>query len=234
MIVHMAKKRRKQEEKKEEREYKPPEFDRLDYMRTEVGVSKATIIAALFSMPMALAALFVVPVGGVAGGFLTGLGGMALLWFLLPMVKIDVSPFKWTHWAGVMSTYFLVFLAAWVVLCNPPFSDFATPEIRHVQVSWDDGLTWNNVTTSALGGSLEVLKPANATDMIVRAQVTDNVEVNQGTVMIVRGQESRVMSPQANQYFNCTFTNVVQNNVFTITASDINGNVNEGYSFIVS
>jgi len=36
----MAKKRRKQEELKAERDYKPPEFDREEYMRTEVNVAR--------------------------------------------------------------------------------------------------------------------------------------------------------------------------------------------------
>lgn len=230
----MAKKRRKQEEKKEEREYKPPEFDRLDYVRTEVGVSKATIIAAVFSIPMALAAVFVVPVGGVLGGLLAGLSGMALLYFLIPLLRIDTKAFKWTHWAGAMSTYFMVFLAIWVILCNPPFNDFAHPEIRDVQVSWDGGLTWNAVNSSALGGSLEVQRPGNSTSMIVRAEVTDNVELNVGTIMIARGSQTpTLMASSGNNLFQYSYAGVNQLEFFTITASDINGNLNEGYSFHV-
>lgn len=231
----MAKKRRKQEEKKEEREYKPPEFDRLDYVRTEVGVSKATIFAAIFSIPMALAAMFVVPVGGVFGGLMAGLAGMTLLYFLIPLIKIDVKPFKWTHWAGAMSTYFMVFLAIWVILCNPPFNDFAHPEIRNVQVSWDSGLTWTAVNVSALGGNMEVVRPVNSTNMIVRAEVTDNVELNVGTVMISgTSHPSALMISSGNNYFDYAFGSVSSFETFTITASDTHDNLNEGYIFSLS
>lgn len=231
----MAKKRRKQEEKKEEREYKPPEFDKLDYVKTEVSVSKATILAALFSIPMGLVAMFVVPVGGVWGGLMAGLGGMAILWYILPSTKIDTKSFKWTHWAGALSTYFLVFLMVWVIVCNPPFNDFAHPEIRNVQVSWDGSITWVNVTETDLGGSMVVQWPGNVTNMTVRAQVTDNVDVDVSTVMITRdSNEPVLMSESNNQYFEYTFTNVGQVGLFKITAVDVNGNINEGYSFTLT
>jgi hypothetical protein len=218
----MAKKRRKQEEKKEEREYKPPEFDRLDYLRTEVGTSKATMIAAAFAIPMALAAMFIVPVGGVAAGFMAGITGIAFIYILLPIVKIDVKPFKWTHWAGVMSTYFLVFLAVWVVLCNPPFNDFASPEFRDVRVSWDGGSTWANVSVTS--GSFGVKVPANVTSLIIRAQVTDNVELNVNSVMISRGTQSpALMAQTSNSIIFESSSTVAQFDVFTITASDTNG-----------
>lgn len=219
----MAKKRKRQEEKKEEREYKPPEFDRLDYIKTEVGISKATMIAALFSIPMALAAMFIVPVGGVAAGFMAGITGIAFVYILLPMVKIDIKPFKWTHWAGIMSTYFLVFLAAWVVLCNPPFNDFASPDIRAVTVSWDGGATWANVT--ATSGSFSFKAPANATTFIIRAQVTDNVELNVNSVMISRGaQPAAMMTQTTNSIIFESTSPVAMFDAFTITASDTNGN----------
>jgi hypothetical protein len=212
----MAKKRRKQEEKKEEREYKPPEFDRLDYLRTEVGVSKATMIAAVFSIPMAMAAMFIVPVGGVAAGFMAGVTGIAFLYILLPMVKIDIKPFKITQWAGVMSTYFLVFLAIWVVLCNPPFNDYASPDIRDVRVSWDGGTTWANMTVTKA--------PANATAIIIRAQVTDNVELVVDSVMISRNALSPVKMTQTSNFILFEYSSpVAQFDVFTITANDAKG-----------
>jgi hypothetical protein len=220
----MAKKRKRQEEKKEEREYKPPEFDRLDYIKTEVGISKATMIAAVFSIPMALAAMFIVPVGGVAAGFMAGITGIAFVYILLPLVKIDIKPFKITHWAGIMSTYFLVFLAVWVVLCNPPFNDYASPDIRSVKVSCDGGTTWANVTS--ISGSYSVKVPTNVTTLIIRAQVTDNVEVNVNTVMISKGASTILMTQPStsNPILFESSSSVALFDVFTITASDTNGN----------
>jgi hypothetical protein len=232
----MAKKRRKLEEKKKEREYKPPEFDRLDYIKTEIGISKATMIAAVFSIPMALAAMYIVPVGGVAAGFMAGITGIAFLYILLPMVKIDITPFKITHWAGVMSTYFLVFLTVWVVLCNPPFNDFADPVISDVHVSWDGG--YANVSAM---GSQEAKIPKNITITNIRifAQVTDNVKINTATVKITHGNQTFDMNiPISNQnfteipgipyqngnYFSYDFPYVVTTiESFTIMVSDTNG-----------
>jgi len=228
----MAKKRKRQEEIKQERQYKPPEFDRLDYIRTEVGVSKATLFAALFSIPMALAAMFIMPVGGIGGGFIAGLGGMSFLWFLLPYTKIDVKKFKPMAWAGVFSTYFLVFLTVWVVLCNPPFADMATPEIREVQVTWSGGSV--NVTESDMG-SLEAQIPTNVTSVTVRAQVTDNTAVAAGTVMIEHSGAAAVPMTQTSNpiIFECTFSGVDQFDTFRIFATDTEGNTHEGYAFTI-
>lgn len=132
----MAKKRRKQEQEKEEKEYKPPRFDRREFMETEVGVAKGTIIAVIIAVPMAVVAFFVMALS-VAGGLLIGLVGIGLIWFLLPMLGIEVTRYKVTHWLGVISSYFFLFLAIWVVLCNPPFSDRAAPDIKNVSVSWE-------------------------------------------------------------------------------------------------
>jgi hypothetical protein len=144
------------------------------------------------------------------------------VYILLPLVKIDIKPFKWTHWAGVMSTYFLVFLTVWVVLCNPPFNDFASPEIRDVRVSWDGGSTWANVTLTS--GSSGVKVPATATSVIIRAQVTDNVELSVNTVMISKGAQSPVMMAQTSNSILFEYNSAVaQFDVFTITASDTNG-----------
>ncbi|MFO7619185.1 MAG: hypothetical protein R6W91_05965 [Thermoplasmata archaeon] len=226
----MAKKRKRQEEKKEEREYKPPKFDRKEFVMTEVGVSKATIIAALFSIPMGLVAMFVMPVGGFSGGILAGLAGIGIIWVLIPKTGIDVAPFKPMQWVGVMSTYFLVFLAVWVMLCNPPFNDLASPEIRKVQVMWDGGSA--NVTASGLG-SFEAHIPANVTDITVRAQVTDNTAVDINTVRIAWGEQSgQTMTQTSNVIlFESTISNVTQFQTFTITASDTNGNAHDGYAF---
>ncbi|MBA3046396.1 MAG: hypothetical protein FP824_09325 [Euryarchaeota archaeon] len=226
----MAKKRKRQDEIKEEREYKPPVFDRREYVITEMGVSKATIIAAIFSIPMGLAAVFVMPVGGFSGGLLAGLAGIGILWFLLPILKIDVAPFKPMQWAGVMSTYFLVFLAVWVVLCNPPFNDFATPEIRDVQVSWDGG--YANVTTSELD-VMEALIPNNATNITIRAQVTDNKDLNKDSVRISYSTHDPIpmSNPGGEHIFESSFSDIDEYTMFTIRASDANDNDHEGYTF---
>jgi hypothetical protein len=227
----MAKKRKRQEERKEEREYKPPEFDRLEYVKTEASVSKATILAAIFSIPMGLAAMFIMPVGGTAAGLMAGVAGIGILWFLLPLLRIDVKPFKPMQWAGVMSTYFLVFLTVWVVACNPPFNDIASPEIQKIQVSWGWGSS--NVTASEMG-SLEATIPANVTTITIRAQVTDNVKVDSSSVRITSGSSTIPMPQTSNPIiYEITYDYVDQFQNFKITAIDVNGNANEGLTFTI-
>jgi hypothetical protein len=228
----MAKKRKRIEEMKEEREYRPPDFDRIEYIRNEVGVSKATIFAALFAIPMGLAAMFVMPVGGAGGGLIAGLAGLSFLWFLMPLIKVDAKKFTPMNWAGIMGSYFLLFLAVWVVLCNPPFADMATPEVVDVEVIWTGGSV--HVNESAMG-SLEARIPSNVTSVTVRAHVTDNTGVAAGSVMIERGSSSAQMVPvpSAEGMYEHTFSGVAQFDTFRITASDGEGNALEGYSFTI-
>ena len=230
----MAKKRKKQEELKAEKDWKPPEFDRAEYMRTEVNVAKGTIFAAILAVPMAAVAMFTLPVGGAGGGLLVGMAGISFLWFILPLFGVDVKAFKITHWLGTISTYFFLFLAVWVMLCNPPFNDFASPSIRNLEVSWDGGDTWVNVNASATGSMVAEL-PINFTantTMIVQAQVSDNVELNVNTVTIQTGDgTSVVMTSMGDNLFQFEVTKPTAGMFFTISASDTIGNDPATYNF---
>ena len=230
----MAKKRKKQEELKAEKDWKAPEFDRAEYMRSEINVAKGTIFAAILAIPMAMVAMFTISVGGPGGGFLIGLAGISLLWFILPLFNVDVRAFKITHWLGAISTYFFLFLAVWVMLCNPPFNDFASPSIRNVEVSWDGGDTWINVNASATGGMVAEM-PNNLTantTMIIQAQVADNVELNVNTVTIQAGAGTTVIMTSMGDYlFQFEEINPIAGLYFTISASDTSGNDPATYDF---
>ena len=231
----MAKKRKKQEELKAEKDWKAPEFDRAEYMRSEINVAKGTIFAAILAIPMAMVAMFTVPVGGAGGGFLIGLAGISFLWFILPLFKVDVRAFKITHWLGAISTYFFLFLAVWVMLCNPPFNDFASPSITGVEVSWDDGENWLQVNASETGGMV-ISMPEDATanlTMIVHAQVTDNQDLNVNSVMIDYGDGPIQMTAGSEHYFTTEVPNPEPLMSLTITASDTNDNDPTSYTFTV-
>jgi len=222
----MAKKRRKQEELKAERDYKTPEFDREEYMRTEVNVARGTIFASVLAIPMAVAAMYTLPVGGAGGGLLIGIAGISFMWFILPLFKVDVKAFKITHWLGAISTYFFLFLAIWVMLCNPPFNDFASPAITGLEVSWDGGENWTAVNATS-AGSLVINIPENATanlTLTVRAQVTDNSDLDLSSVMLDYGAGPILMTAGADSYFSLEVPNPVELMSLTITASDMNGN----------
>ena len=225
----MAKKRKKQEELKAEKDYKPPKFDKEEYMRTEINVAKGTIYAALMAVPMAVVAMFTLSIGGAGGGLLIGFAGISLMWFLLPMLKVDIKSFKVTHWLGAISTYFFLFLAIWVMLCNPPFNDFASPAITDLDVSWDNG-DWEPINVSSTGGMVFYM-PNNVTNMSVRAHVTDNSDLDISSVMIDYGAGPIQMTAVADNYFTSEIPNPTAPMFFTITASDTKGNDPITYSF---
>ena len=232
----MAKKRKKQEELKAEKDWKAPEFDKAEFMRSEINVAKGTIYAAILAIPMALVAMFIIPVGGAGGGFLIGLAGISFLWFILPLFKVDVKAFKITHWLGTISTYFFLFLAVWVMLCNPPFNDFASPAIRNVEVSWDNGNNWTTVNASDTGGMVIII-PSNATantTMMIQAQVSDNVELNVNTVTLTIGADTpEVMTSIGDNLFQSEVPDPMAGMYFTISGTDTNGNDPGTFEFSV-
>jgi len=175
---------------------------------------------------MAVAAMYTLPVGGAGGGLLIGIAGISFMWFILPLFKVDVKAFKITHWLGAISTYFFLFLAIWVMLCNPPFNDFASPAITGLEVSWDGGENWTAVNATS-AGSLVINIPENATanlTLTVRAQVTDNSELDASSVMLDYGAGPILMTAGADSYFSLEVPNPVELMSLTITASDMNGN----------
>lgn len=228
----MAKKRKKQEELKAEKDYKPPKFDKEEYMRTEINVAKGTIYAAIMAIPMAAVAMFTLPVGGAGGGLLIGLAGISLMWFLLPLLKVNINTFKITHWLGAISTYFFLFLAIWVMLCNPPFNDFASPAITNLEVSWDGG-EWEPINVSNTGGMVFYM-PTNVTNVSIRAIVTDNQDLDVTSVMIDWGTGNPTQmtnNPSESDYFEYDVINPTTPMFFTITAGDTSGNDPVTYNF---
>jgi hypothetical protein len=209
----MAKKRRTQELEKEEKEYKPPEFDKKEFMETEINVAKGTIYSIILSVLFGVLAFIIMPYTGTAGGLILGAVGIGLLWVLLPILKVEIESYKPMHWLGIIGSYFFLFLAIWVLLCNPPFSDSAPPDIRDVQIYWEGGYV--NVT----GQTADIPDGAN---LSIRANVTDNVGVAIGSVRLSLGSaESQQMSQQPDSYiFEYYVENAGVGTTVTIYASD--------------
>ena len=217
---------------KEEKEYKPPAFDKKEFMETEISVAKGTIFAVVLAIPVAIVAFFLTGFSAIVG-LVVGLAGIGIVWFLLPIIGIEVAGFKITHWLGVISTYFFLFLAIWVVLCNPPFSDKALPDIANVRVSWDGG-DYLDVDELGTGNSITI-PTTNVTQMRIQAQVTDNVELNVNTVDI-RMYDGTPLPMSQNATFDYIFEHTVAAPAagmsFTISAQDTNGHTNS-YTFAV-
>ncbi len=227
----MAKKRRKQQREKEEKEYKPPEFDKKEFMETEVNVAKGTILAAILAIPMGLGAYFLMPYIGAGGGLLVGLAGIGVMYFMFVLVRLDTTSYKVTSWLGPISSYFFLFLAIWVLLCNPPFSDQAAPDIMEVRVNWDGTDNYTKVVASEFAGNIVAIPSTANLTLTIRANITDNMALVVNSVEIkTTGQgeyQTMVQDPANAHIFEFILDNVHTGTQLTIQASDVSGHRGE-------
>ncbi len=146
----MAKKKRK-----DEGEWEPPEFDEVEYMKTEMHAARAAIVAVLWAVPSALVS-WGLTLGGIAiVAFFAGLGMLFLLKWVYPLVKVNTTQWKRRDWMGHGVTFFFSWLAFWILLLNPPFADLTNPSIASVAV--------NNRAVGCGGVLANVTLPLNLT-----------------------------------------------------------------------
>ncbi|HEY4704171.1 MAG TPA: hypothetical protein VII27_00345, partial [Thermoplasmata archaeon] len=116
----MAKKKRK-----EEPEVEVPDFDEVKFMRGEMRALRVTVLVVLWAIPAALVSwvLTVPPLSVSVVAFFAGIGMLFLLKWVLPILRVDISEWKRKDWMGQGSTFFFTWLAVWLLLLNPPFTD---------------------------------------------------------------------------------------------------------------
>src|SRR5207244_9013996 len=71
------------------------------------------------------------PVLAFFGGIAVGFG----MYFIFPLLGFKTESFKRRDWIGHGITYFFSWLAFWIILLNPPFSDHLPPTIHAITVS---------------------------------------------------------------------------------------------------
>src|SRR5712691_11623857 len=164
----MARRKRREEEA----DWVAPEFDEIGYMRQEIQGAKAavlTILWAVLGAGVAFLLYSVLPILAFFAGIAVGFG----LYFFLPLFGIKTDSFKRRDWTGHGITYFFSWLAFWIILLNPPFSDHTPPTIQGITVSpYHSGYT----------GDLGCLPPAGSVSMgpgndslYILFRATDNV-----------------------------------------------------------
>lgn len=229
----MAKKRRKHQLEKEEKEYKSPEFDKREFMHTEINVAKATIYGALLAIPFGVLAFLLTPSIKTAGGLLLGLAGLVVVYFLPGILNVDTTSFKITHWLSPISSYFFLFLAVWILLFNPPFSDQAPPDIVEVRVNWDGTENYTMVVASEFSGNIVAIPSTANLTLTIRANVTDNTELFVDSVQIsIDGGTYMTMNQLLTdgKEFEFVLVNAHPGATLRIRANDSGGLANE-YSF---
>ncbi len=207
----VAKKKRK-----DEAELNLPEFNEVEYMKTEMKAARAAIVAVIWAVPAALVSWGFTIAGIAIVAFFAGLGIMFLLKWIYPLVRVDTSQWKRRDWMGHGVTFFFSWLAFWILLLNPPFSDLTNPVITGVTV---DGRAVPNIC-----GALTSV-PAGSHYLNVTAG--DNVGVGHVTLVFGGGNEIEMAGGPGNPlwtYYPWT-TPTTGPRTVTIVAKDLNGHL---------
>jgi hypothetical protein len=138
-----------------------------------------------------LAALATILTANGITGLAVLVAGFGTMKILFSTMKIDLSKFTKKTWLGHSAWFFFTFLAIWILLINPPFTDFAAPEVKNVKLAvtvQGVGVIHYNYTFNSSSNLFEwhtgkhnmsvtnALKSAygNSTQVILTAHIADN------------------------------------------------------------
>lgn len=238
----MAKKRKKDKVEQEEYEFRPPEFDEKEFLRKELRDTKTVLFTIAYAAIFGIVAGLIAQVGieFIALGAALLFAGILSLKLVYPYMKVDLSEFTKKNWAGSVAWFFFTFLAAWVLMFNYPFADFADPQVTEVTV-WvtnDVGnvtaIDYKNVPERGgyewvpRWGDLDTLIRSDAAYTInITARVADNGEL--ANVMIAIGSPTatyEVMDSEGEHRFGYQLTGdqLESSLMFYIRAGDDAGN----------
>jgi hypothetical protein len=235
LLIHrfeMAKKKRK--EPKEV--FKEPEFDEVEFMRNEMTSTKASIVAIIYAIPVAIVSFGLTVAGLAAVGFLVGIIAIFMLKYLFDMLKVSTEGFEKKTWFMQGALTFFVWILVWILLLNPPFSDVAEPTIKDVEM-WQQSPngSWTNRTVLQLsGGSYQPGNPLPAGSVIkLKLNASDNTGLNKVTISVLSGGTpgDTLMERNTTYTYNYEYDYTLSqsNTVYTfrIVAIDVNGNAND-------
>ncbi len=221
----MAKKRKKEKQEKEGYEYKPPEFDEEEYIRKEVRDTKALLVTIAYAALIGIVS-YGVMFTEVALAALLGFIAIVFLRHIYPLIGIDTSAMEKKQWAGNIVMYLFTWLAVWILLTNPPFSDIAGPTIKDDKIYFENGPgNW-----TVYKGNEDLL--FGGMNISINVTIADNVEVNPDTVSItIRLIDDEITSPggsdmfhEKSRYWYVFPFNGTGTYRYTITARDVNNN----------
>jgi hypothetical protein len=201
----LAKKRRQKVEKKDDYDFKFPEFDEHQYISLELNKAKISLLAFIFALIMVIITyqFYSITHPDARGPMVLGIFSVIALPFLSKFVKIDTNDFDWKNWIGAGAIYVLSWLAIFILVLNPPFSDFIAPEIDEEDVKFTyqqpNNETWIQWDTEP---TIPTLTSPIKINMTVK--VTDNSGVREDSVkLIIKGPKNFTMKMEKikdNQY----------------------------------
>jgi len=127
----MAKKKLRKVEEEDDDEFAPPPFDERAFYSTELELAKGTMVAALWGI---LVAVIATAIFAFTGSFYIGVavGVMAALALkpMLDRLRIITRQLETMKWLGMFFSYFMCWVAFWILLVNPPIMDLSPPQLR--------------------------------------------------------------------------------------------------------
>jgi hypothetical protein len=218
----MAKKRKKQKEEDESYEFTKPKFDEEEYLRKEVRESKTLFVTFLYAAGIGIISWGLTFFEPALAAFV----GLIMVFFIAQIyriVGIDTTKLEKKAWGSNIVIYFFTWLLIWIILSNPPFSDFQEPVIRSDGIYFGNDGNWtriNDTNREELDFTMNVS---------INVTVRDNVEVDETSVRItIKHGETEIadaaMESIGNDSYGYAIGNLSQNNhYYTITAKDVNG-----------
>ena len=179
----MAKKRRQKEVKKEDYDFKFPEFDEVKFIKKEFTKAKVAFITAGYAVLFAVLSYVLLSMSyeNWQVPVIVGFFAVFTLPLLFRQLKVDLEEYELKSWIGAGAIYFFIWLAVFIILCNPPFSDFAEPEIDspaiYVYIPINGNDTWVKLNTTA--GIYEI---SMSNDFNITTNIYDNWKLDENSV----------------------------------------------------
>lgn len=187
-----------QEEEKKKPAFKEPDFDETEFLQTEnrsakliyislsvaffAGIATYGLMTLLHSMDVE--AIFTIPL-------VVPLVFFAVTVYLFDMFGIDVKNLEWKKWMENGLMYFVAWFAVWLVSMNPPFSDFAEPQISETFIVIDlgSGRVVNYVGDQMFindnGSSFKSIEDLEGiVNITIYATITDNWKLEKDDVVL--------------------------------------------------
>ncbi|MFP3872639.1 MAG: hypothetical protein ACOCTR_03945 [Candidatus Natronoplasma sp.] len=216
----MAKRRKKEED--EDSDFEMPEFDREEYMKEQIEEGKTTLVSVGIAPLFALISFLTFDYTGEwTVGLLAGLTGLLFLKPLYQLLNLKTDDIDTKGWAKNFGVYFMTLLAVWILLMNPPFGDYADPQVNEIEV-WvlDDEGNPIDVENITYGREYNVT---------FRAKITSNSEIKEDSVYITLDGGDRVQMIEGDDhYYTRTYRVTASDQPYNvkIEMEDVNGNSN--------
>lgn len=230
----LAKKRRQKIEKKEEYDFNFPEFDEHQFVSLEINKAKISFVAFIFAIIMVIITyqLYVVTHPDARGPMVFGIFAAFAIPFIAKWIKLDTSEFDWKNWVGAGAVYVMTWLAIFILVLNPPFSDFIHPVIYEDEIELtyqqSNNNTWKSWDTEPDPPILTAPVKIN-----ISVKILDNVAVDKDSVkLIIIDSMDNTTKFKMNHIKDNQYRVVITNNdqvfpkgkySFSIEAKDVNG-----------